>query len=250
MGGRGSYSYSGGKGATDTKGSKRLILKGGGANAMPPENGSKDLQEKFGRIGFEKVYGGDDVQNSVLGSYADQLQRLDRKYGAIKNSDHPDVVVVNEKGSGTIAAVGFNPKNPADQTLYLNEAYLGTISKATSTTKSSTASGWSAANKGDLRANAYYSVTHEYGHMLHNSMYSKAKSAGYNGSREQYVAKCNSEILHIATTRYGVKSKTEVSKYGNTNGRERFAETFASSQLGGNTGMAKAMRYWLKKQGY
>ena len=250
MGGRGSYSY--GSGATDTKGGKKLIISGGGSGSkpMPPENGSNDLQNKYGLVGFQKVYGGDNVQNSVLGSYADQLARLEKKFGAIAGSVKPSVIVTNEQGTGEIAAVGFNLLNPADQTLYLNAAYLGRISEATATTKASTASGWSAKNAGDLRANAYYSVTHEYGHMLHNQMFAKAKAAGYNGSREQFVAKCNAEVIKIARERYGVKSKVEVSRYGTANGREKFAETFASSQLGGKTGMAKAMRYWLKQQGY
>lgn len=250
MGGRGSYSY--GSGATDTKGGKKLIISGGGSGAqpMPNENGSNDLQNKYGLIGFQKIYGGDEVQNAVLGSYADQLARLEKRFGAINGSVKPSVIVTNERGTGEIAAVGFNPLNPADQTLYLNAAYLGRISSATATTKASTASGWSAQNAGDLRANAYYSVTHEYGHMLHNQMYAKAKAAGFSGSREQFVAKCNAEVEKIARERYGVKRRTEVSKYGTSNGREKFAETFASSQLGGRTGMAKAMRYWLKQQGY
>ena len=251
MGGRGSYSYGGGSGATDTKGGKRLILTGGGGGKpYPPENSSNDLQNKYGLIGFERVYGGDDVQNSVLGSYADQLARLDRKFGAIRNSENPDVIVVNEKRSDAIAAVGFNPFNPADQTLYLNEAYLGRISRVVADTKASTAAGWSAKNSGDLRANAYYSVTHEYGHMLHNQLYAKAKAAGYTGTRNEFVAQCNAEIAKIAKERYRVTRSTEVSRYGESNGREKFAETFASSQLGGRTGMAKAMRYWLKQQGF
>ena len=66
MGGRGSYSY--GSGATDTKGGKKLIISGGGSGAqpMPPENGSNDLQNKYGLVGFQKIYGGDNVQNAVL----------------------------------------------------------------------------------------------------------------------------------------------------------------------------------------
>lgn len=249
MGGRGSYSYGGG--ATDTKGGKKLISGSGGGNyTMLTENSSNDLQNKYGALGFEKVYGGDEVQNAVLGSYADQLNRLERRFGAIGGSENPAVIVTNVPGSGEIAAVGFNPSNPADQTLYLNAAYLGKISKATATTKRATESGWAAKNSGSLQAQAYYSVTHEYGHMLHNQMYAKAKAAGYTGTRNEFVAKCNAEILQIAKTRYGVKNATKVSDYGEYNGRERFAETFASSQLGGKTGMAKAMRYWLKEQGY
>ena len=61
MGGRGSYSY--GSGATDTKGGKKLIISGGGSGAqpMPNENGSNDLQNKYGLIGFQKIYGGDEL---------------------------------------------------------------------------------------------------------------------------------------------------------------------------------------------
>ena len=245
MGGRGSYSYGGG--ATDTSGGRRLIIAGGGGGAqpMPDENSSNDVQNKYQLIGFEKVYGGDAVQNAVLGSYADQLARLDRRFGAIKNSDNPSVIVTNAPGTGEIAAVGFNPLNPADQTLYLNEAYLGRISASTARQQQRTASGWSASNSGDLKANAYYSVTHEYGHMLHNQMYAKAKEAGYTGTRQEFVARCNAEIESIARTHYGLRGRAEVSQYGSTNGREKFAETFASSQLGGNTAMAKAMRRWL-----
>ena len=186
----------------------------------------------------------------MLGSYADQLRRLDRQFHAIGNSDNPDVIITNVPSSGEIAAVGFNPLNTADQTLYMNAAILGKISSAAAETRAATKSGWAAANKGDLAANAYYSVTHEYGHMLHNAMYAKAKANGYTGTRNEFVAKCNAEIEKIAKERYGVKRKTDVSQYGGTNGREKFAETFASSQLGGNTGMAKAMRYWLKQQNF
>ena len=128
MGGRGSYSYGGGSGATDTKGGKKLIIAGGGnGGPLPPENSSEGLQTKYERIGFEKLFGGDNVQNAVLGSYADQLRRLEREFGAIENSKNASVVVVNEKGTGTIAAVGFSPLDAADQTLYLNEAKLGKI---------------------------------------------------------------------------------------------------------------------------
>ena len=251
MGGRGSYSYGGGTGATDTKAGKGLIAAGGGnGGPLPPENSSEDLQIKYERIGFEKVYGGDNVQNAVLGSYADQLRRLERQFGAVSGSKDSNVIVVNAKSSSAIAAVGFNPLNPADQTLYLNASYLGKISAAAATAAENNKSGWSAANRGDLSANAYYAVTHEYGHMLHNTMYAKAKSSGYTGSREQFISKANKEIEKIAKTRYGAKSKTDVSRYGKTNSREKFAETFASSQLGGNTAMAKAMRQWLKDQGF
>lgn len=247
--GSGSYSYGGGTGATDTPGGKIIITGGGGKpKPLPQENPSNDLQKKYNLIGFDKVYGGNKVQNAVLGSYADQLARLERRFGAISGSVHPTVVVTNERGTGELAAVGFNPLNPADQTLYINAAYLGRISQVVKGQKQSTKRRWSAANSGDLKANAYYTVTHEYGHMLHNQLYAKAKQAGYTGSRQEFVAQCNAEIEKIARTRYGLKGSSTVSRYGNTNGREKFAETFASSQLGGNTPMALAMRAWLDER--
>lgn len=246
---RGSYS-SGGK-HTDTKSGKKLIQAGGGGNfTLLEDNNSEGLQTKYGRAGFFKLYGGNDVQNAVLGSYADQLTRLERKYGAINGSEKPAVIVVDEPASSAIAAVGFMPSNPADQTLYLNSAYLGSISKSVADQQEAAAKKWSASHDGSLKSNAYYAVTHEYGHMLHNTMYSQAKAKGYTGTRNEWVEQANKDITKIAKERYHVKTKTGVSEYATANGRERFAETFASSQLGGNTGMAKAMRYWLKQQGY
>lgn len=249
MGGRGSYSY--GSGVTDTKGGKKLIQAGGGGNLTLLElNASEGLQTKYDRSGFERLYGGNDVQNAVLGSYADQLTRLESRFGAAGDSKKPVVIVTNEPASDAIAAVGFNPANPADQTLFLNSAYLGKISPAVAAQQEATAKKWAAANDGSLKSNAYYSVTHEYGHMLHNAMYAKAKESGYTGTRNEWIENANREVLNIAKTRYNVKKATGVSRYGETNGRERFAETFASSQLGGKTAMAKAMRVWLKQKGF
>ena len=76
--------------------------------------------------------------------------------------------------------------------------------------------------------------------MIHNVLASKRSM-----SVEEFAKTAKSEIVTIASKKYGAKGS--VSRYGETNAREFFAESFASLHSGSPSAYGKAMDDWLKK---
>lgn len=118
-----------------------------------------------------------------------------------------------------------------------------------------------------------YNVTHEYGHMIQNSLIrqamesqgwtadnpgafidpgkktSKAQLKWYYTIRADVQKACFYEIIDIAKqTNPGIVLSEKVSKYGKTNYAEFFAEVFANSQCGKPNELGKAMQIWLEKK--
>lgn len=242
MGGRGSSSISVGK--------TGQIIDGGGGSLdvdLTPDS-RKDIQTMFvGHTGFSEILGTDQMDTAVLGAYGIQLNNLERKYGAIGGSDKPKVGMVD--GADFIAAVSYNPNNTAKQTLILNYSDMGNISKAVKQQRKAEKSGWAMPTDSSVKNMARYTVTHEYGHMLHNSLYAKAVASGYTGTRNQWLGSQVRSIKSNAQKKYGATSKS-MSTYGKSNSAEFFAEAFANANLGNPNAMGKAMNDWLRKQGF
>ena len=241
MGGRGSRSVSGTGQVVEGRGGS-VDLEG----LMIPD-GRSDIQTMFGEIGFKGVYGTDDMDTAVLGAYGIQLNQLERKFGAV-SSTNTDVGMTRK--ADFVAAVSYEPTNPANQTLIFNLADMGSIKNATSQQRESEKAGWSMKTDGSLKSHARYTVTHEYGHILHNALYTRARQRGYRGTRDQFVNEASKKISDIARGKYGGRKSGGISEYGKTNSREFFAEAFASSQLGKPNAVGMAMSDWLTSQGF
>lgn len=231
MGGRGAYSMSGKR----KTGSMYNI---GGA----PDRRS-DVHEMFRRAGFSEVTGTNGIDAAVLNAYAIALAELERRYGAIGASDSPAFTTGNSK-SGVVAAVVSDVRNPANQLMAINPDYLGRISTNLRTQRQSEASGQNAPTDGRITSQARYSVTHEYGHMLHNAI------AARSGSNvDALTRRAEREIKSIAVSKYGAKRGGTVSGYGGSSSAEFFAESFASLNSGSPNAYGKAMSDWLKTNG-
>lgn len=206
-----------------------------------------DIQKLFvEQTGFSSIKGTDEMDTAVLGAYGNQLNALERRFGAI-GASNTAVAMVDD--ASFIAAVSYNPADPSTQTLILNNKAMGSIGKSASTQRKGEAQGWHMPTDGSIKSVANYTVTHEYGHILHNQLYSKAVQNGYKGSRNQWIGSVARSIANNATSKYGGSQKS-LSTYGATNAREFFAEAFANSQLGAPNAVGKAMNDWLKGQGF
>lgn len=217
----------------------------GGVGEETPDSRS-DIQRMFvDELGFKDIVNTDDFDTAVLGAQGVRLNELERKYGAIKGSGSARVAAVPD--ASFIAAVGRD--GAGNQTLIFNISAMGSVSKMNSSQRESEKSNWNMPTSGNAKSLAQYAVTHEYGHMLQNTMYQKALKGGYTASQARFARTQANHILKIATTKYGAK-QSDVSRYGTKNTAEFFAEAFAGAHSGKPNAVGKAMREWLKGQGY
>lgn len=240
MGGRGSYS------ATSAGRGRISVTRIGRVNVDHTPESRGDVRTLFRNVGIESVEGTNNFDTAVIGAFALQLGNLERKYGVIGDSEN--VVLQTMTNGNAKGAVSYYPHNPTNMTLMLNSAHLGSVGKINATLKSEQASGFKVKTNGSILSQARYTVTHEYGHMLENVLYQRAKNQGYKGSQASFNGTVRNEICSLAA-KYGAKGSSP-SRYGGTNSSEFFAESFASANLGNPSPYGKGMRDWLKQQGY
>lgn len=93
-----------------------------------------------------------------------------------------------------------------------------------------------------------YTLTHEFGHMLHNTIVYK-KTNGQATSVKTEVRKLLTPIKNLAKKKGGSFDRL-ISGYGKTNSNEAFAEIFANAFCGKPNALGEAMLEWLKEEGY
>lgn len=228
MGGRGALSVSG------WNSSNGHMSNVGGA----PDK-REDIQKSFvDELGFKEVTGTNNIPTATLNSYAIALKGLEKEYGAIAASDNP-IFTTGNSDTGVLAAVYSNPNNSAQQYMVINSGELGSTSKNLATYRAESKTGYFTKSDGRITNDNAYTVTHEYGHMLHNALAAKVGQ-----SRITYTENAQSEIEAIAKSKYNAKGN--VSGYGTSNPREFFAESFASLNSGNPNAYGKALGDWLK----
>lgn len=119
-----------------------------------------------------------------------------------------------------------------------------------------------------------YTVTHEYGHIIQNSLINdyqsalgwtsettnqfidmakkttKARYKFFYDARKEVQNQCFNEIIEIAKKNNpNFNLYDNLSLYGRTNKAEFFAEVFANSQLGAPNELGQAMIQWLEEKG-
>lgn len=240
MGGRGSTSQSGKiKVGNDFGGGLGDI---GFIDETPDQR--KDINTMFvGELGFKAVQGTNGLDTAVIGSMGVQLNNLERRYGAI--GVEPNNMVLQG-----VANTDFNAAvSRGNKTLYIDVGNMDSISNIVKGKRNAEKSGWSMPTDGSVKSHARYTITHEYGHILQNSMYSKAVKSGYKGTQDEFARNASNEIIKIAQTKYGGSQK-DLSTYGAKNTAEFFAESFANANLGNPNALGKAMNDYLKNNGY
>lgn len=224
----------------------------------------KDLKNMFEAAGFDTVNVSDDFPTPVAGAFALQLQNLEHKFGGVamykeygdQNSVRQAALTTDDSGNayGYYArqhptGVTKNGKGTIEAQINLNPKLLADIKWHQKQLKVEQSLGFKVATNDNILSATRYTVTHEYGHLLQESIYKKAVAGGYSKSYNQFTGKMKREINAIAKRDYGATGK-EPSSYGGTNSREFFAEAFTSMNLGKPNAHGMATRDWLKKNGY
>lgn len=197
-----------------------------------------------------------------------QLHNLEQTFGAVKKSTGSICSVSG--GRATDAYVGAKVTDQTNQNLSLCPIAFNSYKSNVTETLSQIESGYIMPA---LKENAsIYTVTHEYGHMVQNTVIKKAMedygleklkaSIDYSKKTEKARLKqykkiwadtekrCCAEILDIAKeANVNFKLGDNISRYGRTNYAEFFAEVFANSQLGAPNELGKAMLVWLERKG-
>lgn len=207
------------------------------------------------------------IDDDIIIAQANQLARLNEKFGAIKPG-HTGYIGA-ENSTKFIAVTRGNFRHPDAQNLVLSfDAYGRGHDALVRMEGKYITSGY---NMPALdKYIDVYSTTHEYGHILGHGIVhdmvdfdefdKKERSAGtdlkkrskvvHDESKKHYKS-IWSEIVAIAKERNpAFKVADHISDYGKTSYEEAFAETFANSQLGKPNELGDAMNIWLSRNGH
>lgn len=207
------------------------------------------------------------IDETLLKENTEQIKNLEEKFGAIHKSKGS---ISSKKTRDSIAYVSRLLSDPSKQDLVLNIDYYSDKNKIISETTSAIKNNWSMPAKTENYG--VYTITHEYGHILQNSIIYdeleemggvetfktraktlKGKIKSYEKLQEKIKRIHFEEIRQIAADKSSDPNniiKNNLSQYGKTNYAEFFAEVFANSQLGEPNELGDAMSEWLKKRGY
>lgn len=240
MGGRGSFSY-GGKRIGG--GGARI---GNGTPGLVAPDSRRDVRDAAKAAGFRDVYNTSKIDREVMITSLEKVRELEKRYGAIGNSRD---IVLNGVMDDSIAFVSRDGgKDSNSQSLNFSIGNMGNAGKLVDMTKKGQRTGWFMPSGTTRKQLIGYTVTHEYGHMVQNVLYSKSKTSL---THAEYANAVRSEVKQIAKARYGYRDGSKaISKYGQKNSREFFAEAFANANSGRPNSIGRAMGDWLKKKGF
>lgn len=189
------------------------------------------------------------VDPDLLEANVDRLKYLESKFNVIHRSINPTFGYDGRRRY--IAYVQRKLSNSADQNLYVCGRWYRDAKALIEQEIVAVNSGWAMPidieNEYELKT---YSITHEYGHMIHNYLYGRTLSQPNHTSFDHFVSLCRQDIIKIAKEQNpGVNVFDKISQYGTTNSCEFFAECFANSQGSAPNELGKAMLIWLERQG-
>ena len=224
-------------------------------------------------VGFDVIEPSfDKVDDELQVAATNQLAKLEDKFGCIHNST--GTICAESGGRDTVAYVSSRTVDPTSQNLSLCPSYYSAKDTLINAAKSGINSGFSmpaALTDDELMK---YTVTHEYGHILQNTLFkqayeaagwsaddmmafvdrtkktSKARLKWYYNQQSKVKKECFDEIVSIARENNDSFSFAEnISKYGRKNYDEFFAEVFANSQLSKPNELGEAMNIWPDRKG-
>lgn len=219
-------------------------------------------------VGFKNVESISGIDEELFVDSANQVLKLENKFGAIHQTDS---YLKLGNMNGAIAGVEA-PANNTSQSLILDKlSYKNKDSFIEMIGKRVNDKFFMPCNSDDF---VIYSITHEYGHMIQNSVLKKyMNSLGFTGentakfinktaktntarfkwftdARKHIQKQCYDEIIAIAKEKNPLfVLEDNISGYGKTNKAEFFAEVFANSQLSKPNELGNAMNEWLERKG-
>ena len=199
------------------------------------------------------------IEPELFVDLANRLSQLSAKYPIM--GDGRMLFRVTDLGTETVASVGAK-ESGVDTSLSVNIRFYGRKKGLISSEKKAEKRGWTMPSDDDKKH--VYSITHEYGHIIqdhiiftpaYRSGYSKCTSksertAFFKLNYVQETEKQRREIISIAKEMdpdFDIGSS--ISKYGQSDPTEFFAEVFANSQCGKPNTLGKAMIEFLKRRG-
>lgn len=209
---------------------------------------SSDIREALTDIGFDSIDNSffSCVDERLQFSITDQLNILENKFAAVKNSKSPGIFA---DGKGTaVAGVGRSIENPAKQKLILSSTKFKNKNTHIKARKKEVETFFCMPCETDNETLSRYVVTHEYGHMLENVLIQQELAVKF-GSFQNIADRYKNEIIKIAESSIENFNVDEyISSYGKKNSKEFFAECFANSQLGKPNALGNAMIKWLERR--
>lgn len=203
--------------------------------------GFKSVDERWLRLGDKRV-----TEMTTT-----QLKRLEDKFNIVHRSVNP-YIEYKPKYKGLAAVYRYN-SNTARQYLTVNGQYYKSFDKIIETYKEGVSDGWWM----PLDLNNEYemitaTVTHEYGHMIHNLLCQQYNMTnGTAISTYEYTEMAKNELISIATKNNpDFDLMKNISRYGRKNTCEFFAEVFCNSQFSMPNELGIAMQEWLKQKGF
>ena len=214
------------------------------------------------------------IDGKLYEENAKQLNKLFEKYPKtqeyIKNT--PFTFKAEKMSKGVVASCGNNIKDDKASINLAFNSYLR-YEDHIKQTKENSEAGWCSKSKDKYLS--VHSITHEFGHFIHNIMisdYNKNNPAEFEKAyksimsastlsasktklrnyRYKIIKTYNKEIINEAKKidkNFNPKENI-ISKYGKSSPAEFFAECFAEYECDGTTVYAKAMEEFLKKRGF
>lgn len=232
MGGRGSFSVTHGGVATSSGGAGSLYISSS-VETRP------DIRKMFiDELGFKELYGTNALSTAQLGALGIQLKKLEREHGTISDGE-TYLSVVNKPN---VLGAAMQMKD-GSKVMFINPKAHENLGAYKKTLSDSQKSGFKTKTDGKVTNQYSYTVRHEYGHLTQYNLRNGATGKAADASD----ARMRAEIRSIAKSKYGASSD-DPSRYGSTNRREFFAESFASMTGGSPNAYGKAMRDWFKKR--
>ena len=261
---------------------KRMSVPRGTASvksATPTKTLKTDAKIKGTNISIDKGVSSSKIDNEIFEKSTMQIENLESRFNIGKSND---VSFGTKNMRNADGFVEYSPRNMKGQKINICEGQNKSVNDVVSKQISRK-------NNGQIMPFAdenasVYSVTHEYGHALQNSVVEKRIDWGSLRTKEDKLWETMSSkatTLEQATklkqnadgiyTREIAKRKREInneifeearkidssfdvqkyaSQYGLTNESELFAEAFANSQLGEPNVLGQAMNKWLERQGF
>lgn len=208
-----------------------------------------DIKALRNVVGFEKI--GKSLRNQdgyMISKATDQLIALENRFQIIHNLESSAITSVNntnrKKAFGYVDLIGGNPKA---MKLHLCDNGFSNKNKAISAIKADVLKG----RFMPCKESNYdvYTVTHEYGHMIQNSIIANEVNPTDTEDYYKTYAKHKEEIIEIAKSiDSNVDIEKEMSQYGLDKDSDFFAESFANYQLGEPNVFGKAMEIWLQRR--
>lgn len=224
------------------------IMRFSSSNPKPSKT-YDELVSKIKETGFTPMKSLRKLNEELLGSSVNQLQKLDKKFKIIDKCNGIFLSGTNDtEKTYARAFVEYNWKKENGWKLHLcQSAYSRTKDENMRVIGKLVKSGM---YMPCIQENyEVYEVTHEYGHIV-EFLYLKEKyiDKGYNGKLEDLYELVKNEIIDIAyATNPSFKIENNISKYGSTTPQDFFAEAFTNSQLGSLNELGIAMLQWLKR---